>query len=157
MSIWDDPDMKVSNDYVTFLQEGDTITLDLIKIGAKRWDDGSVSPELLGTVVDGAIVGTDVEVGSEKTVTAGAVRLKAELAEKRPEAGDRVKITLTKIEKRGGGKELKHWDVEVTGGVPAAKGAAAAAPAAAAPTPDAAAASAAAAALTPEQRKALGL
>jgi len=63
----------------------------------------------------------------EVALTAGQVRLKAELSEKRPDVGDTLTVTLTEIEKRAGGKTLKHFDVVVAkSGTPA--------PAAAAPT-----------------------
>ncbi len=110
MSIWDNPDMKVNGDYIKFDQVGDTVTGRVISVRAHKWDDGSVSPQLL----------LDVD-GEEKTVTAGQIRLKAALAEKRPEEGDTLTITLADIEKRSGGKTLKHFDVAVVrSGDPAA-------------------------------------
>lgn len=119
MSIWDNPDMKVNGDYIKFDQVGDTVTGRVISVRAHKWDDGSVSPQLL----------LDVD-GEEKTVTAGQIRLKAALAEKRPEEGDTLTITLADIEKRSGGKTLKHFDVAVVrDGDPAAAPAAAEAPA----------------------------
>jgi len=74
----------------------------------------------------------------EVALTAGQVRLKAELSEKRPEVGDTLTVTLTEVEKRAGGKTLKHFDVVVAkSGTPAA--------ALAAPS------------LTPEQQQAMAL
>jgi len=73
------------------------------------WDDGKVSPKLILRMDD----------GTEKTVTAGQVRLKAILAETRPQVGQTIRITMTEIEKRSGGKTLKHFSVEV-GALPAA-------------------------------------
>lgn len=120
MSIWDDPELRVSNEYVSFTEIGDSIAGTIINIRAHSFEDGKVVPQLL----------IDVD-GEEKTVTAGQVRLKAALAEKRPEPGDAITITLTDIEKRAGGKTLKHFDVQVAGEALAAKKpAAAAAPAA---------------------------
>ena len=102
MSIWDDPDMKVADDYIKFNDVGDTVTGRIIASRIHRWDDGTASPQLL------------LEVdGEEKSLTAGQVRLKAALAEKRPENGDTITVTLTDIEKRSGGKTLKHFDVQV--------------------------------------------
>jgi hypothetical protein len=49
-------------------------------------------------------------------LTAGQVRLKAALAEQRPEAGDHLTVTLKQVEKRSGGKTLKHFDVEIKRG-----------------------------------------
>ena len=105
MSLWDDPSMKVGGDYVKFEAVGDSVSGTLLSVGAHKWEDGSVSPKLLIDTGDG-----------EKTVTAGQIRLKAALAEQRPEAGDKIKITLTQIEKRQGGKTLKHFDVQVQRG-----------------------------------------
>lgn len=102
MSIWDDPELRMSSDYVSFENVGDTVAGTVINIRAHRFDDGKVVPQLM----------LDVD-GEEKTVTAGQVRLKAALAEKRPEPGDAISITLTEIEKRAGGKTLKHFDVKV--------------------------------------------
>ena len=102
MSIWDDPELRMSSDYVSFENVGDSVAGTVINVRAHRFDDGKVVPQLL----------LDVD-GEEKTVTAGQVRLKAALAEKRPEPGDAISITLTEIEKRAGGKTLKHFDVKV--------------------------------------------
>lgn len=110
MSVWDTPELQTSSEYVKFENVGDTVSGTVINITAHKWDDGSVSPQILLSTVDG-----------QQTVTAGQVRLKAMLADKRPEVGDLLKITLTGVEKRAGGKTLKLWDVEVTsGGDPAA-------------------------------------
>jgi len=102
MSIWDDPELRTSSDYVSFENVGDKVAGTIINIKAHRFDDGKVVPQLL----------LDVN-GEEKTVTAGQVRLKAALAEKRPEPGDAITIELTDIEKRAGGKTLKHFDVQI--------------------------------------------
>ena len=92
-------------------------------------------------------------------MTAGQVRLKALLAEQRPEAGDTITVTLSEIEKRAGGKTLKHFDVKVVraGASAAPAPAADPAPAQAAAPADPAAVQAAVANLTPEQLKALGI
>lgn len=102
MSIWDDPDLRVGGDYIKFDSVGDTVTGTVVAVRAHRWDDGSVCPQVI----------LDVD-GEEKTITAGQVRLKAALAEKRPDAGDTLTVTLVDIEKRAGGKTLKHFDVVV--------------------------------------------
>lgn len=101
--IWDDPDMKVGGDYIKFNEPGDTAIGEVLHIGKKQWDDGSVAPTLLLRCDD----------GEERTVTAGQVQLKAQLAEKRPQVGDRVRIEFTEVEKRAGGKTLKHFKVDV--------------------------------------------
>lgn len=119
MSIWDDPELRMSSDYVSFENVGDTVSGTVINVRAHRFDDGKVVPQLM----------LDVD-GEERTVTAGQVRLKAALAEKRPEPGDAITITLTEIEKRAGGKTLKHFDVKVGAEALAGKAAPKAAPAA---------------------------
>lgn len=114
LDVWADPDFAIGGDYIKFDNPGDTVTGKVIAVRKHVWDDGSVSPQIL----------LDVD-GEEKTLTAGQVRLKAELAAKRPQPGQHVTITLTEIEKRSGGKTLKHFDVQV--GTPVAAPAAAAA------------------------------
>lgn len=110
MSVWDSPGMNVGGDYIKFDQIGDNVTGTIIEVTVKRWDDGTISPQLLLDTADGV-----------KTVTAGQVRLKAALAEQRPEKGDRITIRLSDIERRSGGKTLKHFDVTVQrAGAPAA-------------------------------------
>ena len=110
MSVWDTPELQTSSEYVKFENVGDTVSGTVVNITAHKWDDGSVSPQILLQTVEG-----------QQTVTAGQVRLKAMLADKRPEVGDLLKITMTGVEKRAGGQTLKLWDVDVThGGDPAA-------------------------------------
>lgn len=160
MSIWDDPDMKVNDNFVKFDNVGDTISGEIITVRAHRFDDNTVAPQIL--LKDGD--------GEERTVTCGQVRLKAALAQERPEAGDRITITLSDVEKRSGGKTLKHFDVNVQRGGTArlaeAKRISESLPdlppapqesAPPAPVADAQAAAAALAALTDDQKKALGL
>ena len=99
LDVWADPDFAIGGEYVKFDTPGDTVTGKVIAVRKHVWDDGSVSPQLL----------LDVD-GEEKTVTAGQVRLKAALAEKRPQPGQTVTITYEREEKRAGGKTLKHFD-----------------------------------------------
>jgi len=76
---------------------------------AHRFDDGKVVPKIMLDTEDG-----------EVALTAGQVRLKAALSEKRPEVGDKLTVTMTEVEKRAGGKTLKHFDVDVVkSGTPA--------------------------------------
>lgn len=126
MSIWDDPSLRVGGDYVKFDNIGDTVSGTVLSVGAHRWDDGTVSPQIILETADG-----------EKTVTAGQVRLKVALAEKRPEVGDHLTIALTNIEKRAGGKTLKHFDVSVGKGASSATTPAPVAQKAASPAADA--------------------
>lgn len=118
MSIWDDPELRSSSDYVKFENVGDTVTGAVLSVRAHRFDDGKVVPQILLDTVDG-----------ERTLTAGQVRLKAMLAEKRPEVGDSLSVTLTNVEKRAGGKTLKDFEVVVQRGAGAAPTPAPAAPA----------------------------
>jgi hypothetical protein len=103
MSIWDDPELANDSEYVTFENVGDEIVGTVQSVRKHTWADGTVCPKV--NIVN--------DNGEEKTVTAGQVRLKAELAVKRPEPGDRIKIKLTNVEKRAGGKTLKHFEVLV--------------------------------------------
>jgi hypothetical protein len=109
LDVWADPDFAIGGAYVSFNEVGDTVTGKVVAVRKHVWDDGSVSPQIL----------LDCE-GEERTVTAGQVRLKAALAEKRPQPGQHLTITLTEIEKRSGGKTLKHFDVQVGAPVAAA-------------------------------------
>jgi hypothetical protein len=114
MSVWDDPEMRVASDYASFNEVGDSVSGVVTGVYAHRFDDGKVVPKIMLDTTNGEIA-----------LTAGQVRLKAALAEQRPEVGDTLTVKLTEIEKRAGGKTLKHFDVNV------AKGAGAPAPAAA--------------------------
>lgn len=147
-SVWDDPAIRSGGEFVSFEKVGDSVSGTISAIRAHRFDDGKVAPQILLTTDD----------GEEKTVTAGAIKLKAELAEMRPEAGDHIVISLKEEEKRAGGKTLRHWDVKlVRGGAAPAAPASVPAQATAAPTPDPAALAAALANLTPEQKASLGI
>ena len=109
MSVWDDPEMRTASDYASFNEVGDSVSGIVTGVFAHRFDDGKVVPKIMLDTADGEIA-----------LTAGQVRLKAELSEKRPEVGDTLTVTLTEIEKRAGGKTLKHFDVVVVkGGKPA--------------------------------------
>lgn len=166
MSTWDDPDLAAGGEFYTFENIGDTASGVIKVVRTHTFDDGKKVPQIL--MVD--------DDGSERTLTAGQVRLKAELVEQRPEAGDHLKVTLVNIEKRAGGKTLKIFNVQVTRGMGGAAPQATPAtapvistatgapvvhqvpvPAAAPAVPDPQAAAAALAALTPEQRAQLGL
>lgn len=101
-SIWDDPEVITTGDYIRFEAVGDTVTGSIVAVRKHTFDDGKVVPQIILDTADG-----------EKIVTAGQVRLKAALAEKRPGVGDTLTITLSDVEKRAGGKTLKHFDVAV--------------------------------------------
>jgi len=106
---WSDPEMFTSGDFIKFDQVGDTVTGTITGIRKHMFEDGKVVPQIELDTADGP-----------KTVTAGQVRLKAALAEKRPGVGDQLTITLSEIEKRQGGKTLKHFTVVVGPAGPAA-------------------------------------
>ena len=106
MSVWDDPEIRAGGEFVKLEHPGDAVRGTIQAIRAHRFDDGKVAPQVLLTT----------DEGEEKTLTAGQVRLKAMLAEQRPEAGDWIQVTLTGVEPRAGGKSLKHWDVQIRRG-----------------------------------------
>ena len=103
-SVWDSPELKSNDNYVKFEKVGDTVSGVITAIRAHTFDDGKTVAQLL----------IDTDDGEETTLTAGQVRLKAALVEQRPEVGDHLKVTMTEVEKRGGGKTLKHFAVDVT-------------------------------------------
>lgn len=107
MSVWDHPDLRVGGEFIKLDNVGDTAAGVIQVIRPHKFDDGSVAPQIL-LVTD---------QGEERTLTAGQIRLKTELASQRPEAGDHIRVTLTQIEQRAGGKSLKHFAVEVQRGV----------------------------------------
>lgn len=133
-SVWDDPELVSASEYVKFETVGDSIAGRVLAVQVHRWDDGTACPKLIIETAD----------GEEKALTASQMRLKALLAEQRPEAGDQITVTFTEVEKRPGGKTLKHFDVAVTR-----------AGAKAAPAPVAAPAADPLAGLTPEQLAAI--
>jgi hypothetical protein len=109
-SIWDNPDMKVGGDWIKFENVGDSMAGNVVAVGIQKWEDGSVSPKITFTT------GERDENGDliEKCFAAGPIRLKAALVEARPEVGDYLTVEFTHIEKRQGGKTLKHFDVNVS-------------------------------------------
>ena len=111
MSIWDDPEVAPSSNFVKFDNAGDKVAGTITAIGKRRFDDGSVAPELRITT----------DAGDEVTLTAGQIRLKMALADQRPEVGDHLTVIFERAEKRAGGKTLKHFDVKVARGTAVAK------------------------------------
>lgn len=146
MSVWDDPELRAGGEFVKLENKGDRISGVITAVRSHRFDDGGVVPQILFT---------DDASGEERTWTAGQIQAKRKLAELRPEAGDWFAAELVDVERRAGGKTLKHIDIQVNrGGKPAAQASAPAQPAAAAPAaaPDMASVLAQ---LSPEQQKAL--
>lgn len=116
MSIYDDPDLVVSNEYIKFEEVGTEVTGDVISVGKHTWENGDKCIKLVIRDDD----------GTDRTLTAGQMKLAEKLKELRPDAGDRIRIKFTEIEKRPGGKTMKHFDVDVKAG--GAKGTASSAP-----------------------------
>jgi len=105
VSIWDDKDISSTGDYVRFEAVGDGVEGTITNLERHTFTDDEtgekrVTPKLTIKCDD----------GTEKTLTAGQVRLRLRLVELRPEVGDYLKVTMTDLEKRGK-KTLKHFDV----------------------------------------------
>ena len=47
MSVWDDPEMRIASDYVSFNEVGDTVTGVVTGVYAHRFDDGKVVPKIM--------------------------------------------------------------------------------------------------------------
>lgn len=109
---WDDPEIAPSSNFVKFSEVGDGVSGRITAIGKHRFDDGTPVPQLSMTT----------DSGEDVTLTAGQTRLKAALAEQRPRVGDHLAVRLSAIEKRAGGKTLKHFEVKVTRGQSAPAG-----------------------------------
>lgn len=107
MSIWDDPELKMNDDFVKLENVGDTVSGTIQSIRPHRFDDGSVAVQ---------IIFIDDRDGGERTWSAGQVQAKKRLAEIRPEVGWKFRARLDSIEKRAGGKTLKHIDVQAKPG-----------------------------------------
>lgn len=107
MSVWDDPELRAGGDFVKLEAVGDQISGVITAVRSHRFDDGGVAPQVLFT---------DDTTGDERTWTAGQIQAKRKLAELRPEVGDWFKARLANIEKRSGGKTLKHIEIEVSRG-----------------------------------------
>ena len=99
---WNDRDMFPSGDFVRFEAIGDSVEGVITAMRRHVFDDGKVAPQLELDTDDGP-----------RTLTAGQIRLKAELAERRPQVGDHLTVTLIGIEKRPGGKTMKEFRVTV--------------------------------------------
>jgi len=91
-----------SGDFVKFDNVGDTVAGTITAVRRHMFEDGKVVPQIELDTADGP-----------KTLTAGQVRLKALFAEKRPNVGDYVTVTMTDIEKRQGGKTIKSFSLVV--------------------------------------------
>lgn len=140
MSIWDNPELKSADDYVSFVEIGDQVVGTITAITTHTWPAEGDKP---ARVVPKLFIMKDD--GNEVGLTASQAMLMSKLARLRPEIGDRLAVVLTDIEKRSGNRTLKHFDVQVARAAVAANPAAAAALAATpAPAPQPAAVPAAA-------------
>lgn len=92
-----------NGDFVSFKEVGDQVVGVIKQIRTGKDFNGNPCPELI----------LDVD-GEEKTVTAGQVLLKAALAEKAPQVGDKVRIIYSGIgEARPGKAPAKQFTVDV--------------------------------------------
>lgn len=105
-SVWDDPEIQVAGDYVKFEAVGDKVVGDVIAVSKHTFPDGKTAAKVVIRDDD----------GTDRTLTAGQMKLAEKLIELRPAAGDRISIEFTSIEKRPGGKTMKHFDVKHTAG-----------------------------------------
>lgn len=150
MSIWDDPDVQIVEDYVKFNAPGDTFTGTITNITKQAFDDGKVAPQINAVDTDGV----------EKILTAGARNLKQLFLEQRPNVGDTITVTFVSETPIGGGKKVRHWTLDVhapASAAPAAVPSPAGGTAATALDSQQQAAAAAMANLTDDQKRALGL
>lgn len=101
-------DFTSNGDFVTFKEVGDSVIGVIKALRTGKDFNGNPCPELI------------LEVdGEEQTVTAGQVLLKAALAEKAPQVGDKIKIVYSGIgEARPGKAPAKQFTVEVKPGEP---------------------------------------
>jgi hypothetical protein len=115
MSIWDDPEMKPpADDFVKLEAKGDRVSGLITAVDKHDFGGGDIAPQ---------ISFTDDNTGEARTWTAGQLQAKRKLADLRPEPGDWFSAELTNVEKRAGGKTLKHIDISVNqGGPPARRG-----------------------------------
>lgn len=102
-----DYDRYTSGDYVKFENVGDQVVGIIKDIREGRDFNGNPCP-LLVLEVDG---------GDEKTLTAGQVLLKAALAEKAPQVGDKVRIVYSGVgDAKPGKAPAKVFTVDVKKG-----------------------------------------
>jgi hypothetical protein len=96
-----------SGEYVKFEEVGDQAIGVIKDIREGRTFNGDPCPELV----------LEDDEGEERTVTAGQVRLKAALAEKRPQKGDKIRITYSGVgEAKPGKAPPKEFTVDVKQG-----------------------------------------
>lgn len=103
MSVWDDPAIKANDDYVKFENPGDKVVGTILDISVHTFPDGKKAPKLVIREDD----------GDERVLTAGQTMLLRRLGELRPDVGDRIAVVFERVERRDGGKTMKHFQVEV--------------------------------------------
>ena len=102
---WDD--FKQTGDWARFENRGDRVVGVIKALRTGRDFNGNPCPELI----------LEQDDGSEITVTAGQVMLKAALAEKAPQVGDKIRIVYTgDSEARPGKAPAKLFTVDVKPG-----------------------------------------
>lgn len=98
---------KRTGSWVTFENVGDTVIGDILAIRTGTDFAGNPCPELVLRLDD----------GEEKTLTAGQVMLKSELAAQAPQVGDRIRIVYSGVgEAKPGKAPAKLFDVAVKSG-----------------------------------------
>lgn len=98
--IWDE--FTNTGDWITFTDVGDKAVGTVKAVRRGKDFNGNPCPELV----------IDVDGEGEKTLTAGQVMLKAALAEKRPQPGDRIAIVYSGVgEAKPGKAPAKLFDV----------------------------------------------
>ena len=106
-SFWDDEEVQKaasSGSYHRFVDVGDVTEGEIAELGKRVFDEGKASER---TAIEITFV-------DESKLTAGQVKLMQTLVELRPRVGDKLRIELAEIEKRGA-KTLKHFIVTVDG------------------------------------------
>lgn len=106
MTEFDWNEYRQTGDWITFSEVGDSVVGVVVAVRTGQDFNGRPCPELV----------LDVD-GSEKTLTAGQVMLRAALAAEQPQAGDRVAIVYSGVgEARPGKAPAKLFDVTVQRG-----------------------------------------
>jgi hypothetical protein len=100
-NFWDDPDVKVSNDWFKFENVGDEVGGTIAKLGKRAWADGSVGIEI------------QFKEDDVPSLTASQVLLKAALFHLKPQPGDHITMAMSAVDKRPGGKTLKQFRVDL--------------------------------------------
>lgn len=113
MSIWDDPELKTADAFVTFEKVGDSVTGRVTAVRLKTFtEDGKTrtAPQIFLLKDD----------GTEVCLTAGQATLRAILSRERPDVGDLLYVKYTGNERVPGRPSPKKlFEVRVKRGEPA--------------------------------------